>query len=629
MPSPVVFRPEEQRIFSARPRLDTYAWSQKTMRMVDGPLRGHLWDAGTTPHAKGIMAAFDDPGVRKIYFLAPSQSGKTTIAFLCFFSALAARPDNWGIGMPDRDAVEAVFQGKLHRFFAENPALKRRLADVHEALQSREIVLADGSRISGMYAGSEGSMRSKPMPYVLVDEPDAFLDPSAMNTMQERADAYHSMELSKIMITCRPKGTEDGSVIWTDARRQAQAWMIYHAVCPACGAAQVMEHPGLTAADGTKDAKRIRQERLGRYRCAHCGCLWNDSMRNSAVRAGYWQDSLRNDARPEDRADASVVAFHFRSWESPLVSLSDVLADWFEAQGNPRLLQLFDNNRCAKPYKFVQLQTDWESLRKSCLDYMPQGVVPDWACAITCAVDMQMDHFFWSMAAHGLSPARIHIIDYGRVATWNELRSVIFGSQYQKAGGEMMGPWRAALDTGGGRDKPYEDSRTMQAYQFIMQQRPGVVFGTKGMSRRQPGQLVDVRTKEQMSDGRKLRSGFSLHFIDTDAFKRQIFWSLSDGRDEEPITFHGGTDDGYLRQIASEKLERGRDGTERWVKIRDNHYLDCLVLHCAMAFWQWKPALAQLAVSRPAPSAGGQERTQDMASPTPVFNGQGLFAGRI
>ena len=59
---------------------------------------------------------------------------------------------------------------------------------------------------------------------------------------------------------------------------------------------------------------------------------------------------------------------------------------------------------------------------------------------------------------------------------------VVFDSRYARQDGRVMAPWRAALDTGGGRDKPYEDTRTMQAYEWLLRQRPGVVFGTKGMS---------------------------------------------------------------------------------------------------------------------------------------------------
>lgn len=643
---PFVFRDVEVRSFAAKPKPDTWGWSKKNMRMIDGPLKGHLWNPDLAPHGKGIMEAYDTPHVRVIYFIAPSQTGKTVICFCCFFSSLTTRPDNWGIGMPDEKTAKSVFQDKLHKYFESIQVLRKLLKDGKDSLQSTEIMLGD-CQISAMWAGSEASMRSKSMPYVMPDEPDAYPDQAALNTMLERMDAYYDLELSKAIIPCRPKGMEEQSVTWTDAKIKAQAWMQWAARCPACQELQVMDHTQIIPIDGSHDPKRIRMEKTGRYQCVRCRYPWNDSTRNLAVRSGQWVNILSGEPLGERRkandfGDASIVAYHFRSWESPLVSLSSVLAEWFEAQGKPRLLQQFDNNRCAKPYRFVQLETDWEALREYRLDDFDQGVVPEWAVALTVAVDMQQDHFYYSMAAHGILPERIHILDYGKVmggvksegwaqdeyiTDWMELTKIVFEQKYFTASGRGMAPWRGALDTGGGRDRDYEDSRTMQAYQWLMRQRPGVIFGTKGMSRRMPGQMVDVRAKEQMADGRKLRNGFTLHFIDTDAFKRSIFWSLSEeGYEEEPITFHARTDENYLKQIASEKLEKGRDGKETWVRKRENHYLDCMVLHKAMACWQWKPGLAQLALA----ASGREEQEREEAGEgSALFDGRNLYRGGV
>lgn len=126
-------------------------------------------------------------------------------------------------------------------------------------------------------------------------------------------------------------------------------------------------------------------------------------------------------ARPNDFGNATIVAFHLRSWESPLVSLSEVLADWFEAQGNPRRLQNFDNNRCAKPYKFVKLETDWQKL-EPCIDYgMQRGVLPEFTKAVTLSIDTQLDHFYYSFAAHGVEPFRINKIEHGVVRTFEDV----------------------------------------------------------------------------------------------------------------------------------------------------------------------------------------------------------------
>lgn len=585
--APISFCTGEQAVFQARPQISTFQWTQKHLRIVSGPYKGQLWTPNVTPFAQGIMDTFDRPHVRKLFLLASSQTGKSTLALACMEAQLLRRLDNLGIGLPDIESVRKYVTGRLHEYFSKIPEL-RRLLSGSDPLTNYNINLSNGCAVMGMWAGSDSSMRAESMPYVLIEEEDAYLDPSVATIMEERADAYHALELSKIIRVCRPKGSVDTSNIWAEARRQAQAWCVYEARCPLCQEYVVMEHEHIVAVDDSREPARILQERLGRYRCPHCKNLWNDALRNMALRAGRWASTTG------DMVDATVLAFHLRQWESPQIGLSDILARWWESQGNPRAMQLWDNNVCAKPYNFVHLATDEEQIAHFIDDSIPQGVAPTWTLALTFSADMQKDYFVWSVAAHGLSPERLHIVDYGTVERFEDLEQVVFQSRYATVDGRELGIWRGALDTGGTQHAREEDSRTVQAYQWLRGLRSGVVFGTKGMSRETPGQLVKVSRAEEDATGRKLPHGLTLRLINGDAFKRIVFWRLSDGADEEGLTFHAATSRGYLRQIASERLEKDKHGRETWKRVRENHYLDCLVGHLALAYWQWAPSLAQL-----------------------------------
>ena len=589
--APILFRSVELYDYRARPRIGTAEWAAKNMRMVSGPYKGQLWNIRVTPYARGIMDAFDRLHVRKILIIAPSQVGKSTVADSCFFSALSRWTDNWGIGMPDIEAVRKYFTGRLASWFQIIPDL-RRLLRGKDSLNNFFISLQGGASVLGMWSGSDSSMRAESMPLVLIEEEDAFADPGAAQIMEERTTAYDELQKSKIIRVCRPKGSEDQSSIWNAAKAEAQAWCVYEARCPVCQFYVRMEHSRIEAINGSTDPRQIRQEKLGRYRCPECGNLWNDAFRNLAIQNGRWVSTTG------DMEDATILAFHLRQWESPLVSLSEVLAKWFEARKDPRRMQLFDNNVCAKPYKFVQLETDDEALARRIDPDLPPGMVPDWAVALTFSADMQMDHFFYSVAAHGLGPSgpeRLHILDYGRVASFADLESVVFGAMWRKADGSQWRVWRGALDTGGTVHERSEDSRTVQAYAWLRGLRPGVMFGTKGMSRETPGVLIRVSGTEMDARGRRLPHGLALHLINGGAFKRLAFWRLAEGAEEEPITFHGGTTPDYLKQIASERLEKDKRGVEVWKRFRANHYLDCLVGHLALEHWQWAPSLQALA----------------------------------
>lgn len=607
-PAPLILRPAECDIFKAPERFSTYDWALKNMRIVAGPSKGHPWNPAVSPVAKGIMDAADDERIRKIFCIAPSQSTKTTIAYAIILAQLCRMLDTIGVGMPDELAAYRVFTGLIHKYVQNIPALRKLLAE-NSPLNNYEIRFRDGSSLFAMWAGSEARMRSMSMSYVLIDEEDAYADKSAVQTMEERVTAYERRGMSKIIRISRPKGNEDASNIWNDARAEAHAWMMYEAVCPVCKHGQIMDFKRIRTQSGTRDSKVILRDKLARYECAECGFMWTDEARDMALRAGRWV-AVRGDEK-----NATVVAFHWRSWESPQVSMSSVLAKWFDAQGDPRKLQQFDNNECAKPYKFISVKADHEELRRHVLAELPPAVVPDDAVCLTLAADMQKGHFVYSVAAHAAGPERIWIVDYGTLQTWDELTAQVFAARYTTLDGRELGIWRAALDTGGTRHEGEEESRPMQAYRWLLAQRPGVVFGTKGMSRKTPGVFVKAALVDTDPLGRKLKSGLRLIHLNPDAFKALAFWRLAEGAEEEPIFFHSETGDDYLKQIASEQLEKDKNGNEIWRRFRANHYLDCLVQHLAMAHWQWKPSLAQMIAGMQQPAAAPAMRHAQRINP--------------
>lgn len=583
--NPLCLRPAERTVFRKPAASRSFEWAQKFFRLISGPFKKQLWKANRAPHAEMVMDILDREETRKVFLIWPSQAAKSTTVLAWIFAALLRRMDNVAHAMADEKAVNRMFVGTVHEYFKKCTPLRKRVKAA--GLTKDEVRFDDGSAWYGVWAGSDSRSRSFSAPIVLIDEEDSYDDPAAVLAIEERADAYHDLGLSKVIRTCRPKGNEDQSTIWNDAKAQADCWLMREAVCPACGHRQVMEHKDIFALGGIKDPKLIRAGKLARYACKECGYRWDDRARDKAMQLGTWV------AKHGDIEHGIIFAFHMRSWEVVGRSMSEVLATWFEAQGDPRRLQKFDNNECAKPYKFVEMDTNEEAIAVYISPRIPHRQPPEWTIALTCAVDMQKDHFRFSICAHGLAPRREVIIDYGEVGQFADLTRLIFGTRFTSADGRDLGIWRASLDTGGSKNRNEADTRPVQSYLWLASQRPGVVFGTKGMSRKSPGVLVKRSVIETLPDGRKLATGLALYLIDTDAFKRDVFWRLSEGGAEEaPLMFHAETDANYLKEIASEKLVKQKGGKEEWVRTRANHYLDTLVQHVAMAWWQWQPSLA-------------------------------------
>ena len=587
---PVNFRAAERKVFRGKPRFSTYDWATRNMRIVVGPFRGQRWNPDVTPYARGVFDVFDREGVNKVFLIWSSQLAKTTIALICMFAEQARRLDSICLGYPDMAAAKKMITSMLHPYYKQVEPL-RALISSEDALQNYEIQHVDGSKLYAMWSGSDSSQRSISAARLLIDEEDTFADRISVLAMQERVTAYEGLGMSKIIRCCRPQGNEKESTIWADARDEAQAWLRFQVACPFCGHRQIMDDSRIVAANGSRNAKQIATEKLGRYQCERCEKLWNDNNRNMALRNGTWVACEGN------LEGAKTVAFHLRAWESTLVSLSKVLEERLQAQKDPRRMQRYVNNVQAQPYKFVTMESDAERLARHVDASLPQGLIPDWCIALTLSVDMQRDHFWFSVAAHGLEPERIHILDYGRVQRFDELEELAFRNRYEFPDGTSFGIWRAALDTGGGLDPTNrQDTRPMQAQRWLNGLRPGVVYGTKGMSRTSPGVFVKISQPDKAGAPHKSRTAAArstpLYLLDTDSFKRLVFWRLGEGAQEEPITFHAQTGADYLKQIASEKLVQKPNGHEEWHKFRDNHFLDCLVGHLAMAHWQWQPRLA-------------------------------------
>ncbi|WP_285906794.1 terminase gpA endonuclease subunit [Pseudodesulfovibrio pelocollis] len=594
----------------------TGEWMAERVIVPEGPGKGAAYDPSLTPYFPPLWDILFQPWVREMFLCAGPQIGKTLFGQGFLARRGIERPGPRHVALPDEGLTENWFDKKLIPFFMDSPKLRRLVAGARHSVVKTEINLTNGTAFTGRWMGSVSNRASLSALDGLGDEPDMFPEGAAAD-FRERFRSYE--HLYKILWIGKPIGFTDES--WIQAQLET-ADVVYHyeARCPACGTYQRMEFDSIRVASDrimeVRDPAVIRQTKAAYYECGRCQWLWTDQIRDRAVRHGRWVADREVD-RPV------TVAAHLPSWYSRWVSLSSVMADWLAAQGKPDKLKSWWNGYAAKTADVVATESSEERLRQLVVPELPPQVVPDRAQTVTVSIDMQKDHFYYSVCAHWVDPeseadrAEDWIIDQGRVSSFAELSELVYGARFRREGttGQHLGVWRAALDTGGGRNEWENETRTMQAYKWLLKQRPGVVFGTKGMSRADPGIHVKFKMLQKLPNGRALKRGLRLYFIDTDAFKDLLFWRLSDEAKEsggqEPIRFHAKTPDEYFYQLASEKkvLEKGK---YIWKRIRANHWLDCMIGHLAMTHWQWGPSLktlvARAQAAQPtaqAPATGG------------------------
>ncbi|UIJ38541.1 phage terminase large subunit family protein [Desulfobaculum bizertense] len=595
MTAPFELYPGEVQVLASRPWMSTEEWAEKHFRLVTGRYSGQFFRHSLMPYARGIMRAWDDPTVRRIFLCGTSQTGKTTIAYACLAAEQWRDPAPAAIAMPDEKALRRVMEEKMAMHFRRSPELRAMLSDSALAVQ-RDRLLLKGATLWGIHMGSEMSMSSVTLKLLLIDEEDACQVPGAAQVVEERVTSY--ADSSKVIRLSKPRGAEGESSIWTAMKAECPVIYQWRAVCPACQTPQIMKLENIRVPKDVRDPKEILHRKLAWYQCEKCGFRWDDYRRDLAVAAGHWW-TQRKVVRPLS------VGFHMPSWISRNVSLSRVMHDWFAAvqDGTPRKMEQFDNAYCARPYKVQAVETREDTIREMIRPELPPLTVPQEAVVLTAGIDSQMTGFWFVVRAFART-GESWLVQYGWLTSWNDVEELLFNTRFPVQGRDdvQMAIWRAGIDMGGTKNLADAQgwSKTEEVKMWLIDQqeqgRGDIVHGIKGASRAMQ-QIVRPST---LPRDPKLPSRYqeplTFYLLDTEALKDAIHFVRLRPDSRMPMWLHSETDDSYLRQMMAEKrVENRKTGKVIWdAGSRANHLFDCEVYAAACAHPDWTPSMRTL-----------------------------------
>jgi len=668
------FSTAERKIFRKRPPIAVSDWAERH-RVLTMSAIGGAWRNDVTPHLRDAMNLMALPYVREVAVCKVPQSGfsEATHNFIGYCidrdpgPVLYVYPDEVTAVENSQDRVQPMIQSskRLRSYFTDS---ERDKANIR--INLRHMPLYFG------WARSASRLANKPIKIAVADEIDKDgFDPgtreaAAIELIRKRLITYRRLGVSKLIMISTP--TVESGNIWREFRAtqiQCDFWVR----CPLCDQMVLMDFKGIHwPGGGQADPREVREKRLAWYECDRCGEKWDDTLRDLAAKNGKWMVRPRPSTRDplfmgdfpsigdpgdgEDRMDCRVsadthtigapaadlppiemltycekfkpatVGLHFPAWADYFISLSDSAAAFLEGLNDLDKLQDFMNSFEATPWKDrEETKSEEEVLRHRVAT--PPGIVPADAVALTCGIDMQMSGF-WFVVRAWRKDLSSHLVQYGYINTWKDVENLLFNTRFQvegKAQTESMPIWRAAIDTGGGKDREDDWSKTEEAYNFIRKNGRGVLYGIKGTSH---AQLKKVTPKviDRMTRGNKpIPGGITLYFLDTDKFKDQLHWRLGRSwstddaaaiRDEKGnvvevqshhMTLHADTGVDYARQILAEERQKDKKGKTEWVAVRrDNHLLDCEVYAAACADPEWAPSLQYLAGSPTAAQKRGR-----------------------
>lgn len=511
-----------------------------------------------TPYMRGVVDVVSDPLVQTVVVIAGTQVGKTTALenLLGYWvehdpgPALIVKPSEADVGEYIKERVRPLIDSSL-----SHHASPDRDDNTLRAIKLDSMPLYFG------WAGSPGSLASRPCRYLLLDEVDKFppfagREADPVSLAHERLATY--LHRARTIMTSTPT-TRDGR-IW-------QAWeacgdkRFYFVPCPQCGEMQRLvwgqvKWPRLAIDDPIKRGDEIESSRLAWYECQHCKGRIEESHKPKMLERGEW----RSEGNPSPR-----VGFHLNSLYSPWRSFAAMAGEFIRAEGNIGETMNFRNSRLAEPFENVATTTKGSVIREKSRAGGDRGVLPEWTTALIATADTQKDWFKLHIRAWGYGYRSTLILET-ICHSFDELYRVALESQFPIGGdpNRRLACHAMLIDSGG--------DRTSEVYDFAG--RDQRIVPTKGASHamRRPWTLTP------------LPSGVQLRVIDTEFYKDMLARLIGDG---DKWGVHRDVSDQYCSEMANEHKIVDRNTRKlKWVPKSHGARVeawDCEVLQCAAA----------------------------------------------
>lgn len=496
------------------------------------------------------MDAFTKPGIHDITFVAGTQLGKTAAEQNMMGYAIDQAPGPMLIVYPTDKLAEFTSQNRIKPMIA----LSKPLAEKFDAEHSQKLELQfQGMYIALVGANSPSGLASRPVQYVFFDEIDKFpkwsgQEAGPLELAEERTKTFYNKKIVKVSSPTLKTGN-----IWK-GWEQADARYEYYVPCPHCGAYQVLTMKQLKWPEGSNayDARDAAE-----YHCISCGNIIDDRQKMDMLRHGRWKTINK----PPKRVHS--VAYHLSSFYSPWLTFGDMAYKFLSAKDEPERLMNFINSWLAEPWENKANRMQSDIVLNKRLNYL-RGTMPAEAQLLTCGVDVQLDHFWYSVRAWG-PHLTSWLVDYGRVETWGDVETVI-NRDYADTNGEVRNINLACIDSGYNTDEVYS----------FCAQHMDVAIPTKGAS-------TPLRARYSVTVlDKAVGFGLRLYNFDTNQMKDFIAgrlgvaagaagsWNVC--KDVEPY---------YADQICAEQKVEYKDKkgriTLRWEPISShaqNHLLD-------------------------------------------------------
>jgi phage terminase large subunit GpA-like protein len=543
------------------------------------------WRNERTPYLAGVMDAVAEPGVEEVVIVKAAQVGFSESLRNLLGFWIDHEPGPCLVVMPDQKSAEELIEERVKPLLTDTPAVARHVTSRAWDVKKSAIRLDTMSIYIG-WAGSSQALKSRPIRYLLLEEPDEYPATSGtggdpISKAMKRVTTYAAKGRARVVIGGTPT-TRLGNTwrAWESCGDQRHFWC----PCPQCGRYQRLywkQVKYLDRADGeTRKAHAARVldavDGGAWYECEDGKCRIAESQKIAMLRRGVWAGSDQAVA-PDGRVVGPSqrhrrVGYCLPATYSPWVSFAKLAAEWIEAQDDVQQLADFVNQRLAEPFEEQRAKTVPDFIKQKSKGAPAPLIIPKWARVIIATADTQgtdeSTGYFWYVIRAWGHDYRSQLIDFGVCSSKPELLDRCLTRSFPvEDGGRTASPFGLWIDSGG--------PRWSEVYQLA--QTDNRVHPTKGEN-----YVRDYMVTERVQRAHNV----VLWKIDTMQSKDLLHRLIHDP-DETKWLPHNQVNDDYCRQMCSEsKVFDPSTRREEWVEVvrNMNHLWDCEHQQCAVAW---------------------------------------------
>lgn len=568
------------------------------------------WVTDKRPYLRDFMDSYCLRSVRNIVMCAGTQLGKTEALFNMLGYVIDCDPFPTMVMYPRDDDAKLISNTRIQPMINECETLQAKKSPRRSEFKTLEMHFpAMILYLTG--ANSLAGLASKPARNLFRDEGDKFpdrlgddADPDSKS--DERTKDY--WDIRKIVDVSSPTIEKRGIIA---KLRACDVIRVLHHLCPHCQRPIRLSF-GQIQYDDDKDSQHriMLAKKSAYYACQLCGGKITNGHRPWMI-ANYryidQSDIGFGDSKEEQRRNVPLgeldfepesLGFWMSSLSSPRLTWGDVVEIWLKAlihrdqTGETTKMMTVINDWFAEPWRESVIKSTTERILAKRGEREPL-VVPSWAVALTCGIDVQKYGFWFSVWAWSktMQSAMIH---YGYLVSWDDVHRLVFDTLFPVENSNLFMPiWRAGMDIGGGKDSLFGQdwTKTEEILAWIRDNGQGIIWATKGMSTNPTGQKIKASILDKMpgEKGGVIPGGLTLYFLDTNQLKDNVFWRF-EGKDidPQPLELHKDTGEDFALQMVAEEKQQARNGTWSWIRVhKDNHQLDTTVIAHAAADFQW------------------------------------------